>query len=102
MFSKNTSKKNINILRKIYKKQIKEFKNKLKNPYDVYDVERGIKLYKGYIKTIKKLGYNNLEIHFDAFGGNCHITNIKTKKYYIFYGKYFDELLGYQYATKRS
>lgn len=62
--------------------------------------EGGIKLYKGYIKTIKKLGYNNLEIHFDAFGGNCHITNRKTGKYYIFYGSYFDVLLGYKYATR--
>lgn len=97
LVSKNTSKKIINILRKIYKKEIKKCKNKIKNPYSFYDVEGGIALYKDYIETIKKLGYNNLEIHYDAFGGNCHITNRKTGQYYIFYGEYFDELLGYSY-----
>jgi len=94
VLSNNSPKKNINILRSMYKKEIRVCKNKLKNPYQFYDYESGIQLYKGYIKTLKTLGYNNLEIHFDAFGGNCIITNMTTLEYFVFPGEYYNKLLG--------
>ena len=89
LFSKNTNKKNINILRKMYKESIRECKNNIKLNYNPHSIS----CLKDDIKTLKGLGYNNLDINYDCFSGNCVIKNMITKKYYVFYGKYFNELI---------
>lgn len=95
---KNTLSRIHDILRRMKKREIHMYKKQIENPWNFYDIEGGIHMCKSRIKDIKSLGTKNLEISYDGFGGNCHITNIDNGNYHIFFGSDFNKLLGFKYT----